>query len=71
MARKSALEGGKREEILDSAIQLFLKYGYEIISVSMILNTVNGEVGMFYHYFSSKQELFYKSLEHFTILQIS
>ncbi|MCC0646204.1 MULTISPECIES: TetR/AcrR family transcriptional regulator [unclassified Clostridioides] len=65
MARKPVLEGGKREEILDAAIRLFLKYGYESTSVRMILNEVNGEVGMFYHYFSSKQELFDKSLEHF------
>ncbi|MCC0631400.1 TetR/AcrR family transcriptional regulator [Clostridioides sp. ZZV15-6388] len=65
MARKPILEGGKREEILDAAIRLFLKYGYESTSVRMILNEVNGEVGMFYHYFNSKQELFDKSLEHF------
>ncbi|WP_283610685.1 TetR/AcrR family transcriptional regulator [Faecalispora anaeroviscerum] len=65
MARKPVLEGGKRDEILDVAIQLFLENGYEGTSVRMILNHVGGEIGMFYHYFGSKQELFDKALEHF------
>ena len=31
----------------------------------MILERVNGEVGMFYHYFNSKQEVFDKAVELF------
>lgn len=31
----------------------------------MILEQVNGEVGMFYHYFNSKQEVFDKAVEFF------
>lgn len=65
MARKPVLHGGKRDEILEFATKLFLKYGYEGTSIRMILNDVGGEVGMFYHYFSSKQELFDKVFEHF------
>lgn len=65
MARKPILHGGKRDEILECATKLFLKYGYEGTSIRMILNDVGGEVGMFYHYFSSKQELFDKVFEHF------
>lgn len=65
MARKPILEGGKRDEILECATQLFLINGYESTSIRMILNGVGGEVGMFYHYFSSKQELFDNVFEHF------
>lgn len=69
MARKPVLEGGKREEILDAAIGLFFKNGYEGTSIRMILNEVGGEIGMFYHYFTSKQELFDKAVDHFMDLQ--
>lgn len=65
MSRKAVLEGGKRDEILNAALQLFLKNGYEATSIRMILEQVNGETGMFYHYFHSKQEVFDKSVEFF------
>lgn len=65
MARKPILHGGKRDEILECATKLFLKYGYEGTSIRMILKDVGGEVGMFYHYFDSKQELFDEVFEHF------
>lgn len=65
MARKVVLEGGKRDEILNAALELFLRNGYEATSIRMILEHVNGEVGMFYHYFNSKQEVFDKAVELF------
>ena len=46
-------------------MQLFFENGYEATSVRMILNQVNGEVGMFYHYFKSKEELFQDVVERF------
>ncbi len=58
MARKAVLEGGKRDEIIAAAEELFFREGYENTSVRMILEKVGGEVGMFYHYFRSKEELF-------------
>lgn len=65
MARKAVLEGGKRDEILDKAIFLFAQNGYEGTSVRMILKEVDGEIGMFYHYFSSKDELFDCAMKRF------
>ena len=65
MARKAVLEGGKRDEFLDKAIFLFAQNGYEGTSVRMILNEVGGEIGMFYHYFSSKEELFDCAMKRF------
>ena len=58
MARKAVLEGGKRDEIIAAATTLFFTEGFEGTSVRKILGRVGGEVGMFYHYFASKEELF-------------
>ena len=65
MARKKVLEGGKREEIIAAAEKLFFSKGYENTSVRMVLDEVGGEVGMFYHYFRSKEELFDVAVERF------
>lgn len=58
MARKAILEGGKKDEIIAAATKLFFTEGYENTSVRSVLRLVDGEVGMFYHYFASKEELF-------------
>ena len=65
MARKPVLTGGKRDEILETAMKLFFEHGYEATSVRTIINAVGGEIGMFYHYFKSKDELFDRVVERF------
>ncbi len=65
MARKAILEGGKRDDLVKAALELFLKNGYENTSIRMILDKVDGEVGMFYHYFKSKQEIFDEAIKLF------
>lgn len=65
MARKAILEGGKKDEIIAAATRLFFTQGYEKTSVRMVLEEVGGEVGMFYHYFRSKEELFDVAVQHF------
>ena len=65
MARKPVLTGGKRDEIIKTATALFFEKGYEATSVRMIMEIVNGEIGMFYHYFKSKEELFDRVVEKF------
>ena len=65
MARKKVLEGGKRDEIIGTAMKLFFEHGYEATSVRMIMNEVGGEIGMFYHYFKSKDMLFDLVVERF------
>ena len=65
MARKPVLSGGKRDEIIEAATQLFFENGYEATSVRMIMDKVGGEIGMFYHYFKSKDMLFDKVAEKF------
>jgi len=63
MARKPVLEGGKKDELISAALKLFIENGYENTTVRMILNEVKGEVGMFYHYFKSKDKLFEAAVE--------
>jgi AcrR family transcriptional regulator len=65
MARKPVLTGGKRDEIINTSMKLFFENGYEATSVRMIMNAVDGEIGMFYHYFRSKEELFDKVVDSF------
>ena len=65
MPRKAVLEGGKRDEIIDAAMELFFENGYEATSVRMIMDKVGGEIGMFYHYFKSKDMLFDNVAEKF------
>ncbi len=65
MARTAVISGGKRDEIIDAAAELFFEKGYEAVSVRMILDKVGGEIGMFYHYFKSKDQLFDLAVERF------
>ena len=58
MSRKAVLSGGKRDEIILEAMKLFFENGYEATTVRMIMDQVGGEIGMFYHYFKSKETLF-------------
>ena len=65
MPKKAILTGGKRDEIIRTAMELFFEHGYEATSVRMIMDKVGGEIGMFYHYFKSKDELFDKVADSF------
>lgn len=58
MGRKPVLEGGKRDEIISAALELFFEKGYEGTSVRMIQKKVGSEIGLFYYYFKSKDEVF-------------
>lgn len=65
MSKKAVSRGGKKDEIIYTAMELFFEKGYEGTSVRMILEKVHGEVGMFYHYFKSKEELFQTVIQRF------
>ena len=47
----------RREELLDTALELFSTGGYERTSVEQITEAVGVAKGTFYHYFDSKQDL--------------
>ena len=46
-------------------MELFFENGYESTTVRMIMDRVGGEIGMFYHYFKSKDMLFDQVVDRF------
>lgn len=56
----------RREELLDTALSLFLENGYERTSVEQITTTVGVAKGTFYHYFATKQDVLVRLVERFT-----
>ena len=55
----------RRKELIDIALDQFLKNGYEKTSIRGILHQAGGKIGMFYHYFQSKNDIFVASLQEF------
>lgn len=53
------------QELVDIATRLFLEKGYEAVSVKDILTEVQGAQGMFYHYFSSKQDIYLEAMNQY------
>ncbi len=63
MARIVKAPDIRRQELISIALSQFIKHGYEKTSVRSILNEAGGEIGMFYHYFKSKNEIYEAALE--------
>lgn len=53
----------RRQELIEIALKQFLENGYEKTSIRSILKEADGEIGMFYHYFKSKNEIYEAALE--------
>lgn len=53
----------RRQELIEIALRQFMKNGYEKTSIRSILKEADGEIGMFYHYFESKNEIYEAALE--------
>jgi AcrR family transcriptional regulator len=56
----------RRDELLDTALALFLEIGYEHTSVEHITQTVGVAKGTFYHYFATKQDLLEQLVERYS-----
>jgi AcrR family transcriptional regulator len=56
----------RRDELLDTALALFLENGYDRTSVEQITSTVGVAKGTFYHYFNTKNDLLELLVERFT-----
>jgi AcrR family transcriptional regulator len=52
-----------RQRIVDSAFELFAKYGYAKVSVNEIIKAAGISKGNFYTYFHSKQDIFLMIVE--------
>lgn len=67
-------EDGTKKRILDAAVELFSKKGYDATRVNEIAETANVTKGLIYYYFKSKEEildcLLRLLLENFTALSM-
>lgn len=48
----------RKKELLEIALSLFLKYGYEKISIKDIADKAGVAPGLFYYYYKSKMQIF-------------
>lgn len=55
----------RKQELVETALRLFLTKGYENTSVRDILREIKGSPGMFYYYFSSKEEIFEEAIKYY------
>lgn len=65
MARKAATDGGKYNDIVSAAYKCFFEKGYDATSVRSIMTRAGGEIGLFYYYFDSKDDVFDRVLDRF------
>lgn len=56
--RDEALQERRREEILDQAIRVFARHGYQAADVQGVADAIGVSKGTIYHYFPSKEQLF-------------
>jgi AcrR family transcriptional regulator/predicted DNA-binding transcriptional regulator AlpA len=66
-ARKSEI---KRIEIIDAAIALFSKNGYEKTTIEAIADSLHMAKGTVYLYFETKEELFMECIERLTVVAV-
>ena len=58
MGRKAVVSGGKRDEIIEVARKMFFEKGFDGVTIRTLQKAVGCEVGLFYYYFKSKDEVF-------------
>lgn len=63
MTRISKPPQERKKEIMDTALELFMKNGYENTSVGDIVEKLGVAQGLFYYYFKSKDEVFRAAME--------
>ena len=70
--RKSVQQELTREMIMDAARDLFIKKGYQHVSMRQIAKELDYSHGAIYYHFKNKAELFYALVEeHFRMLDIT
>ena len=56
----------RKQEILDGAIRVFAKYGYEKATISTIAKELKISQGLCYRYFPSKEDIYRAAVEKYT-----
>lgn len=65
MARISKPPEERRQELIETAKELFMTQGYEQTAVGDIVKKIGVAQGLFYYYFRSKQEIFLEVINQF------
>lgn len=65
MARKQKFEGGTKNRIVEIGGKMFLENGYDGTGIRAIMDRVGADVGVFYYYFNTKDDLFAEVLDRF------
>jgi AcrR family transcriptional regulator len=60
----------KKDQIIDAAIVLFSKYGFESTKISDLAEALGVAKGTFYHYFKSKRDLILECIDRLTMVII-
>ncbi len=56
--QNQAIKDRRRGKLLEAAIKVFARLGYDDVSVDSITNQAHCSHGLFYHYFDSKEDIF-------------
>lgn len=65
LARKQMFEGGTKNRIIEVGNRLFFEKGFDGTGIREIMKEVGADVGAFYYYYKSKDELFEDVLNNF------
>ena len=63
MARKQKFEGGTKNRIIEVGCKMFLENGFDGTGIRAVMERVGADVGVFYYYFNTKDDLFSDVLE--------
>lgn len=61
--QNAAIRDERREQILSAALKLFAKRGFAATKISGVVKRAGVSHGLVYHYFKSKEEIFYELLK--------
>ncbi len=70
MARITKAPEERRQELIVAAMELFWEQGYEQTMVSDIVKRVGVAQGLFYYYFSSKEDIFLATIDQFIQMNV-
>ncbi|MFR4023994.1 MAG: TetR/AcrR family transcriptional regulator [[Eubacterium] siraeum] len=63
MQKKAVKDNAKKSKILSAAANCFISDGFEGTSIRKIMNEAGAEVGLFYYYFKSKDDIYSAFIE--------
>ncbi len=70
-AQNKAIKDKRKKRLLEIALKTFAYQGYDDVTIDDITKTARCSHGLFYHYFSSKQDIFEEVVSYFIFGQSS